>query len=294
MAVSAEKNSGETLSYCGDLVYRQDRDRFLSAMTAPPARREALFALYAFNHEISKTAGVVSEPMLGQIRLQWWREAIEECYADTPRRHAVVTALAEVVQDVDPTRSLFDALIEGREGDLDFQPPGSLAELERYADLTSGCLTELALELCLGRDRMLSDDLRKAARKVGTAWAMVGLMRALPFHMRARRGMLPRDLAASHGVAVSDLSEGRDVPGMALAVKDVCLHASSLLADARTVSLGGAPGSAVFGALSIGVIADSHLKQLRKVRHDVFDPRLCAPPALRGWSLLVRSLFGRY
>lgn len=275
-------------------MYRQDRERFLSAMTAPPARREALFALYAFNHEISKTAGVVSEPMLGQIRLQWWREAIEECYAGTPRRHAVVNALAEAVQDVKPTRFLFDALIEGREGDLDFQPPNSLAELERYADVTSGCLTELALEICLGRERACSDDLRKAARKVGTAWALVGLMRALPFHMRARRGMLPRDLAASHGVAASDLSEGRAVPGMALAVKDVCALASALLSDARAVPTGGAATSAVFGALSIGVIADSHLKQLQKVRHDVFDPRLSAPPALRGWTLLVRSVFGRY
>jgi len=292
--VGAEKATDKKLSYCGELVYRQDRERFLSAMTAPPDRREALFALYAFNHEISKTAGVVSEPMLGQIRLQWWREAIEECYAGTPRRHAVVTSLAEVVQAVKPTQSLFDTLIEGREGDLDFQPPGTLADLERYAELTSGSLTELALEVCSGRERVLSDDLRKAARKVGTAWALVGLMRSLPFHMRARRGMLPRDLAASHGVAVSDLAEGRDVPGVALAVKDVCSHASALLREARAVSARGASASAVFGALSIGVITDSHLKQLRKVGHDVFDPRLSAPPALRGWSLMVRSVLGRY
>ncbi|RVU39248.1 squalene/phytoene synthase family protein [Hwanghaeella grinnelliae] len=292
--MGAEQDMGKNLSYCGEMVYREDRERFLSAMTAPPDRREALFALYAFNHEISKTAGVVSEPMLGQIRLQWWREAIEECYAGTPRRHAVVTALADVIQDVDPTRSLFEALIEGREQDLDFHPPGTVVDLERYADLTSGRLTELALELCLAGQDGASGDLRQAARKIGTAWAMVGLMRALPFHMRARRGMLPRELAASHGVAASDLSEGRNVPGIALAVEEVCAQACALLADARRVSTRGMPVGSIYGALSIGVIADSHLKQLRKVNFDVFDVRLAAPPVLRGWSLMIRSLRGRY
>ena len=66
----------ETLSYCAQEVRRHDRARYLSSLFAPDERREDLFALYAFNLEVAKTAEVVSEPMLGQIRLQWWREAI--------------------------------------------------------------------------------------------------------------------------------------------------------------------------------------------------------------------------
>lgn len=289
-----EDNPGRGLSYCGEMVYNSDRDRFLSAMTAPPNRREALFALYAFNHEISKTAGVVSEPMLGQIRLQWWREAIDECYDGSPRRHAVVTALAEVIKQGRPTRAIFDTLIDGREGDLDFNPPQDLADLERYASMTSGGLTELALELALGGAGCISDELREAARQVGTAWAMIGLMRSLPFHMRHRRGMLPRVLAAENGVSAGDLAEGRNVPGISDTVKAVCARASELLDEARKHRTGQNQRAGVYGALSVGVLADGYLRQLRKVAYDVFDPRLSVPPALRGWSLMARSFRGRY
>ena len=66
-----------------------DNDRFLTALFAAAAEREALFALYAFNIEIAKTRETVSEPLIGQMRLQWWRDAIDEIFGDGPvRRHA--------------------------------------------------------------------------------------------------------------------------------------------------------------------------------------------------------------
>ncbi len=78
------------LSDCARLLRRYDYDRFLTGLFAPAGRREALYAVYAFNLEIARTREAVSEPMLGQIRLQWWREAIEEIYAGRVRRHEVV------------------------------------------------------------------------------------------------------------------------------------------------------------------------------------------------------------
>src|SRR5208282_2178696 len=81
----------DRLSPVAALVRRHDRDRFQTALFAPAARREALFALYAFNCEIARVRERVTQPTLGQIRLQWWREAIETAYRDTmPRRHQVV------------------------------------------------------------------------------------------------------------------------------------------------------------------------------------------------------------
>ena len=73
------------------LVRQHDRDRFLTTLFAPDDRREDLLALYAFNHEVAKTREVVSEPTLGRIRLQWWRDNLEAIYAgQPPRRHGVV------------------------------------------------------------------------------------------------------------------------------------------------------------------------------------------------------------
>ena len=102
------------LSYCASEVRRHDADRFLTTLFAPKGHREDLFALYAFNLEISKTREVVSETMLGAIRLQWWREAIEAIYTNAElRKHAVVEALAETVTRRGLTREHFDAQRSG-------------------------------------------------------------------------------------------------------------------------------------------------------------------------------------
>src|SRR5690349_9907669 len=90
-------NSEAALSYCGQEVRKFDNDRFLTGLFAPADRREALFALYAFNHEIAKTREVVSEPVLGQMRLQWWFDSIEGIYAGTVPAHAVLQPLAEAI-----------------------------------------------------------------------------------------------------------------------------------------------------------------------------------------------------
>ena len=75
------------------LVRRHDPDRFLTALFAPPDRRDALLTLYAFNHELARAREVASEPPLALIRLQWWREVVE----GEPKRHEVATPLSEAI-----------------------------------------------------------------------------------------------------------------------------------------------------------------------------------------------------
>jgi NADH dehydrogenase [ubiquinone] 1 alpha subcomplex assembly factor 6 len=69
---------GPELSYCAQQLRRLDPDRYLTALFAPDRRREGLFALYAFNLEVARAREAVREPMMGLIRLQWWRDALEE------------------------------------------------------------------------------------------------------------------------------------------------------------------------------------------------------------------------
>ena len=84
--------------YCLDEVRRLDHDRYLTALLLPAAARSDVLALYAFSLEVARTREIVSEPILGQIRLQWWRETLEGIYAETPREHPVVEALATACQ----------------------------------------------------------------------------------------------------------------------------------------------------------------------------------------------------
>src|SRR5207253_8807390 len=102
----------DRLSPVAALVLRHDHDRFQTVLFAPAARREALFALYAFNYEIARVRESVTQPMLGQIRLEWWRENIAAAFAGgSVRHHIVVEPLAAAIRRFALSRSKFDRLL---------------------------------------------------------------------------------------------------------------------------------------------------------------------------------------
>jgi len=176
-----------SLDLCADHVARSDPDRFAAAMTAPPDRRGPLMALYAFNLEVARAPWVTSEPMIAAMRLQWWTDAIAEIYdGKPPRRHEVVTPLAEAIAAHDLPRAPFDALIEARHADIEAEPPQDAAALRAYLDATGGGLTWLAAR-ALGADPALES----LARKQGTSAAAANLIAALPALLATNAQPLP-------------------------------------------------------------------------------------------------------
>ena len=110
--------------YCADRVRRFDRDRFLTALFCPPDRRPDLLALYAFNIEIAGVRETVSEPLLGHIRIQWWRDALDGIYGGDPPAHQVAAPLSRAVGRHRLERRHFETLLAARAADIDgVQPP---------------------------------------------------------------------------------------------------------------------------------------------------------------------------
>ncbi|MFP4274898.1 MAG: squalene/phytoene synthase family protein, partial [Paracoccaceae bacterium] len=107
----------DPIAACALIVQRGDPARFRATMAAPPAARRVLFPLYAFNIEVARAPWVTAEPMIAEMRLQWWRDALEEIASGGPvRRHEVATPLAEVL-DAQGAR-LLDALVDARRADI--------------------------------------------------------------------------------------------------------------------------------------------------------------------------------
>lgn len=279
------------LSYCAREVRQHDHDRFLTGLFAPAARREALYALYAFNLEVARTAELVSEPMLGRIRLQWWREAIDEIYAGTPRRHHVVEPLADAVQRHGLSRALFDQLIDGRERDLEDAPPVDLPALEVYAAATSASLVRLAVE-SLADDPERRDAAAPAAEHVGIAWALTGLIRAVPFHARQKRLYLPVALTAAAGLDVGALFELKTAPALCQVVRWVAERAEEQLGLARAQQ--SRVGRKLLPALLPAVLARQHLAVLRRAGYDPLKPEVQAQSGMRVWRLAAAALRGRF
>ena len=136
----------DNFRHCEQLVREGDKDRFLAALFAPADKRGALFALYAFNLEVARVREAVREAMAGEIRLQWWRDAIESGGGEASA-HPVAAALRETIARFDlPVAPLID-LIEARSFDLYDDPMPNSAALEGYAVKTSSALIGLAASI---------------------------------------------------------------------------------------------------------------------------------------------------
>jgi NADH dehydrogenase [ubiquinone] 1 alpha subcomplex assembly factor 6 len=267
-----------------------DRDRYQTALFAPAERRDALFALYAFNYEIARIRESVREPMLGLIRLQWWRDALDEIYSGTPpRRHEVVTPLAHAIAAHNLSKAHFAALLDARAQDMEELPPDSLSALENYAAATSGSLILLALEVLGVRATKAAD----AGRAAGIAYALAGLLVVAPFHAQQRRVYLPAALTAQHGVDLErSLFALKSPPGLAAVAREIASCARRHLEAARRQR--GAVPRAAMPALLHAVLAERRLRRLEAVDHNLFDPKLAVEDTLQSLRLAWAALRGIY
>ncbi len=276
------------LSYVADSVHRYDRDRFLTALFAPPERREDLLALYAFNLEIAKTREAVSETMIGMMRLQWWRDALAEIYeTGRPRHHAVVEALAAAIATHDLDRTAFERLIDARERDLDDLTFATLEDLEGYAAATTVPLIELGLDVLAAKTGA-----EGSIRAIGTGYALVGLMRALPYLLRSGRVAIPDALMQRHAVDRARLMALQPSPGLAAAVEVICARAGGHLEDARRTWQ--RPVGPALPILMSVPLAAGHLRQLRRSQYNPFDAGSARRPVLQPAELWLRGVFGRF
>ena len=256
---------------------------------APAAGREALFALYAFNYEIARVRESVTQPMLGQIRLQWWRENIAAAFeGGAIRHHPVMEPLAATIREFGLTRDHFDRLIDARETDLADEPAASLSALENYAEGSSSQLIYLALEVLGARGPAATE----AGLHVGIAYSLAGLLRAMPFHARAGRQFIPADIAARGGLSEQDYRALRSTPALRSATAELADTASRHLSLARA-HRGRIPRSALPGLLP-AVVAHRSLLRLKRAAYDPFDPALAIPDPLQSWRLAAAALFNRY
>ena len=127
------------LTACARLVERGDPDRFAAAMAAPVEARAVLFPVYAFNVEVARAPWVTQETMIAEMRLQWWRDALEEIReGKVVRRHEVVTPLSAVL-DAEGAE-LLDRLVGARRWDVYRDAFEDAEHFSRYVEETSGHL----------------------------------------------------------------------------------------------------------------------------------------------------------
>ena len=207
-------------------------------MSAPPAARAVLFPLYAFNLEVARAPWVTREPLLAEMRLQWWRDVIEGAgQGAPPPAHEIAGPLAALIRDGRLDPAPLDALIEARRRDAEPRPM-RLAELRPYLEGTAGNLLWAAAQALGGTQR-------EATIKIGFAQGAALWLSALPELRTRGRGLADDRADAVRRLArdaLAALAEARAArPGPAAALRAATLAAPVLraaLADPEAVFAG--------------------------------------------------------
>ncbi|MCK0195565.1 squalene/phytoene synthase family protein [Ancylobacter sp. 6x-1] len=265
--------------HCRDLVRLLDRDRYVADLFAPAERRDALFALHAFNAEVARVREAISNPLAGEVRLQWWSDAlIGEARGDV-MAHPVAAGLLAAVEAYRLPREALFALIDARIFDLYDDPMPTVRDLEGYAGETSSALIRLGCLILGGpADRASAD----AAGHAGVAYAIAGLLRAFPIHASRGQCYVPLELLKNHGASRDDAVSGTPTTGLLAALADLRNIARRHYAEARA-ALGGVAPQARAAFLPLALVPGD-LARMEQA-HDPFREVPAMPALLRLWRL---------
>jgi len=276
----------DAFAYCENLVREADKDRYLASLFAPADRRPHLFALYAFNVEVARVRELAREPMAGEIRLQWWREAIKGRRAGEAGANAVATALLETAaRRALPIELLLD-LIEARAFDLYDDPMANFLAFEGYARRTSSNVIALAARV-LDSDHQI---VAAAVEPAGISYATTGLLRAFALHASRRQLYLPRDVFERHGVNLAEIFAGRTTPELLSALSELRAYARRQL-DAFARAATAAP-RAVPAFLPVALVP-LYLDRMECRDYDPFRTALDVPQWRRQWTLWRAARWAR-
>lgn len=269
-----------------------DPDRRMAALFAPAKTRARLNALYAFNDEIARVRDKVSEPMLGDLRLAWWREAVDEIYdpAKQVRAHEAAVALDGALKDARPPRLWLDRLVSSRGRDLDADPFNTMLGLRDYAEQSSATLMRLAVWLT-APDAELSEKAEAAITHAGVAWALTGLMRAYGAHRAKGRIIVPREALEARDLSADELKRTEDADAARHAMRPVLEAATREYAEARArysaLPIEAAP------ALIYAALIPHYLKKMARADYNPFVEQADLGRLKRQSTLFLASLRGR-
>jgi phytoene synthase len=212
--MSSQAGSDDSAAFCADLVRSHDFVRYASTLFVPADRRRALLALYAFNVEISRVRDQVSQPLPGEIRLQWWTDMLAGEDQGGAEGNPVAAELRRTIADfrlpVDP----LSRLIDEHQFDLYNDPMPTLAALEGYVTETASALFALAARIAVSP----FIEVEHLARHAGLTQGFVDVIATLPRDASRRQLFVPLQLLESHGCSMEEVFSGSQTPRLRAAL----------------------------------------------------------------------------
>jgi 15-cis-phytoene synthase len=212
--MSSEDGSRASVDFCAQLVRTHDFSRYAATLFVPAVPRRALLALYAFNVEISRVREQVSQPLPGEMRLQWWTDMLAGAGHGGVEGNPVAAELQLAIRNYRLPVERLSRLIDEHQFDLYNDPMPTVAALESYLNDTSATLFALGAGI-VGEP---SDQTEHLARHAGLAHGMAEVLAALPHDAARRQLFVPLQLLESHGSGMQEVFAGKQTPGLRAAL----------------------------------------------------------------------------
>src|SRR5262245_18176617 len=226
--MSGAATSKESAAFCADLVRTHDFVRYASTLFLPQVQRRALLSVYAFNVEISRVREQVSQPLPGEMRLQWWTDTLQGEGHGGVEGNPVAAELLQTIGEFRLPIEPLLRLIEEHQFDLYNDPMPSMAALEGYVTDTSSAVFSLAARSS-APPSAATDQL---ARHAGLAQGMTQVITTLPFDASRRQLFLPLQLLRQHGSGMEQVFAGKQTPSVRAAIDQLIGEARKHLATA--------------------------------------------------------------
>jgi 15-cis-phytoene synthase len=265
--MSDATQSKDAAGFCADLVRSRDFIRYASTLFIPSPQRRALLAVYAFNVEVSRVHVQVSQPLPGEVRLQWWSDMLAgESHGSVEGNPVAAELLLAIRTCRLPVERLW-RLIDEHQFDLYHDPMPTMAALEGYINDTSSALFSLAAAV-LGQS---SSEIEHLARHAGLAQGLTLVMTSLPLDATRRQLFVPQQVLANHGCAIEEIFAGKETPNVRAALDQVLGEARDHLKTAFTL-LASVPSEARSAFLPLAQVRRD-LERLSRADNDPFVPR---------------------
>src|SRR6266480_2247132 len=226
--MSDTQTSEQSAAYCANLVRTHDFPRYASTLFLPGVHRRPLLAIYAFNVEISRVRDQVSQPLPGEMRLQWWTDMLLGQNHGGVEGNPVAAELLWAIRTWRLPVERLLRLIEEHQFDLYNDPMPSLAALEGYANDTVSALFACGARV-MARPSGAVDHV---ARHAGLTYGIVQVIRAFPQDTARRQLFVPLQLLESHGSGMAEVFSGKQNPKMRAAIDRLIGEAKSHLSTA--------------------------------------------------------------
>jgi phytoene synthase len=264
MSAGADRDSA---AFCAEQVRAHDFERYASTLFVGADTRRALLALYAFNVEIIRVRDQVSQPLPGEIRLQWWTDMLAGAGHGGVEGNPVAAELKRAIQTCNLPVERLSRLIDEHQFDLYNDPMPSMAALEAYVYDTSSALFALGARVT-GRQSEATDHL---ARHAGFAQGMAQVIALLPVDAARRQLFVPLQVLESHGSGMEEVFAGKETPQLRAALDQLIGEARGHLKTAIEL-LASAPPEVRPVFLPLALVRRD-LRRMSRADCNLFAPR---------------------